>query len=105
MPHPSSFEGWDSAPTACDLSLTPAAPSTVVAPMILSPTHSQQTRMYGAPGTRRRNYEGLAWPMSVTAEAVALADGFFGGSPYITCAAGSFLQQEDTLACWSSKKM
>ena len=28
MPHPSFFEGWDSAPTACDLSLTPAAPST-----------------------------------------------------------------------------
>ena len=27
--HPSFFEGWDSAPTACDLSLTPAAPSTV----------------------------------------------------------------------------
>src|SRR5271157_3853001 len=29
VPHPSFFEGWDSAPTACDLSLTPAAPSTV----------------------------------------------------------------------------
>jgi hypothetical protein len=27
--HPSFFEGWDSASTAYDLSLTPAAPSTV----------------------------------------------------------------------------
>jgi hypothetical protein len=29
VPHPSFFEGWDSAPAARDLSPTPAAPSTV----------------------------------------------------------------------------